>query len=345
MSKPLVASTRPSQYFADRIAEQLGVGQLQIERGVFGGSRKHLLSPAERELFGDGEKHIRLDIKEWNELSGRDVILVGATHTDDALLDVQRVGYTLAANGARQIVIVNPFYGYSTMERAKKPGQVITAKTNAVVLSRAIKSGQLGNSFLLHDLHVQTILGFFEGSARAQELYGQSVLVPAIERLGLGSIVIASADLGHSDWVEAFAKKFKSGLALISKERVDETSHVNAVIGDVHGKNVVIVDDMTRSGTTAVNAADAYLNAGAKDVHLVLSHFAINDPSVADLLQTSCIKKIITTNTHPASQWVEPSGLFFAGADYIVPFPYTKFEVLDVSPIFVRELKIIFGLD
>lgn len=322
MTNLLIASTEESEYFAKRIADQMETAGLGLERHT----------------FADGEKHLCFELAQRNVLFGKNAIFVASTHTDEDLLELQRIGCALAKSGARQRVFVIPFLGYSTMERAVRPGEVVTAKTNARMLSGIPNSG-LGNTFLFMDLHVSGLTHYFEGDCVPFELYAESVLVAAIKRLGLTNFVLASADLGRTKWIETFATIFDVDMAVIRKQRKDGTSHVQSVIGDVKGKDVVIYDDMTRTGVTAINAAKAYKDAGANDVYLVLSHFAVNDYNVVRALQGSCIKKIITTNTHPASEHILVPLL--ARGDRASYF--SKFEVLDVTPIFVETLKDIFG--
>ena len=114
---------------------------------------------------------------------------------------------------------------------------------------------------------------------------------------------MASADLGRAKWVETFASFFGTDIAFIQKKRDGSKTSAQRVIGEVTDKHVIIYDDMTRSGGTLIKAAELYLKSGAKSVSVALSHLALNNKAVAQTLIDSQIKFIVSTNSHPASQW------------------------------------------
>lgn len=156
----VIFSTKASLYFAELIAKGLGLPAV---------------SHIERDVFGDGEQYYRLGINEREELFGKEVIFVGSTHTDADFLELYRVGCALVGYGAVRRIFVIPFFGYSTMERAVLPGEVVVAKTNARILSNIPNSG-LGNVFLMLDLHVSGLVHYFEGDCLRFELYAEPVL-------------------------------------------------------------------------------------------------------------------------------------------------------------------------
>mmetsp|Transcript_37758 Transcript_37758/g.61177 ORF Transcript_37758/g.61177 Transcript_37758/m.61177 type:complete len:157 (+) Transcript_37758:92-562(+) len=104
-------------------------------------------------------------------------------------------------------------------------------------------------------------------------------------------------------WVQTFADAFKTDLVLIRKSRSFQSVKVHEVIGDVVGKTIVIYDDMTRTGGSLINAADAYLERGAVAVYAALSHLALASESVVQKLIDSKIIKIVCTNSHPSVEW------------------------------------------
>eukprot|EP00002_Diphylleia_rotans_P015282 TRINITY_DN2967_c0_g1_i8.p1 TRINITY_DN2967_c0_g1~~TRINITY_DN2967_c0_g1_i8.p1 ORF type:complete len:285 (-),score=57.08 TRINITY_DN2967_c0_g1_i8:23-826(-) len=212
-----------SRYFADLIAENLGltVGKVTTRN------------------FGDGETYYRVDMNSRTDLVGYDAIFVSSTSTDADLLGLVRIGTLLAESGTHRRIFVIPFFGYSTMERAVLPGEVVTCKVNCRILSSIPNTGS-GNVFLFLDLHVGGILQYFEGPCIRIELYAERVLRGAIERLKLENFVMASADLGRPQWVETFARLFGTDIALIRKKRVQENTKITHVIGEVEGKYVVI---------------------------------------------------------------------------------------------------------
>ena len=314
MHKVEMYCTEASAYFARKLADQLGIHLDGIESRQFGG----------------GERYYRLPLTERGELMGKDVILVGSTHTDESIEEMYRVGCALAAYGTRRRIFVIPFFGYSTMERAQKPGEVVTAKTIARQLSTIPNTG-MGNVFLFMDLHVSGIVHYFEGDCLRFELYSEPAILAELGKLipNLGrdkNIIFGSADLGRPMWVRSFSKKFGTRMVLIDKGREGETTRVNDVIGDVQDATVVIYDDMLRSGGTLVNAAYAYLAHGAKNVFAITSHASLNNDGVVDLIASSHIEKVLVTNTHPMSQNPKLRAC-------------KKFITADVTPIFTNEIK------
>jgi len=310
----VIFSTKESLYFAELIAKGLGLE----------------VSGTERKNFGGVEQYYRLNIDSRDDLIGKTAIFVGSTHTDEQVNELYRVGCALAGYGTTRRIFVIPFLGYSTMERAKYPGEVVMAKVVARQLSSIPNSG-MGNVFLMMDLHVSGLVHYFEGDCLRYELYAEKQLTAAIRELGLDNFMFASADLGRPAWVATFAKIFQTGFALIDKGREFEKTEVLAVIGDVRGKNVIIYDDMTRSAGTIIQAAKAYLEHGAAAVYAVLSHCALNDGSIVVDLIDSPITKLVTTNTHPMSQQVKDCEQSRSLVN--------RFKVCDVSGEFVGTIR------
>jgi ribose-phosphate pyrophosphokinase len=284
----LLTATAASQVFARRVADALGVP----------------LSPVDRQDFPDGEHYLRFDLDSRLGLVGKRVVLVGATESDRSIDEVYRLGCAAVKSGAQTLVLVLPYFGYSTMERAVKPGEVVSAKTVARMLSVIPRAPQ-GNWVLLMDLHASGIVHYFEGDVVALELYAESKLVPAIESLGLSDLCLASTDMGRAKWVEVFANRLQAPVALIHKKRLSGSqTKVAAVVGDVEGRNVVLFDDMIRTGGSLIQAAQTYLAAGAKSVHAATTHLVLPAGTV-EKLEASPLGTIIGTDTHPNHQLVE----------------------------------------
>jgi ribose-phosphate pyrophosphokinase len=284
--EPIILSTDSSAYFANEMSERLPTPEFL---------------PVIRKTFGNGEGYLRIELDQWIELLGRDIILVGSTASDADFEDICRLGSGAADSGAYRVTYVIPFFGYSTMERAVKPGEIVMAKVRARQLSQ-LPQGDVRNRFFMMDLHASGLVRYFEGNCFRFKLYAEAVLTAAVEELGLSNFMFASADLGRPLWVETFAKKFRTPVAFIRKSREFEETHVDDVIGDVAGKTVVIYDDMVRSSDTLVDAAEAYLQRGASSIYAVVSHLSFNSDAAIDLLLASPIKKIIGTNSHQMSQ-------------------------------------------
>jgi ribose-phosphate pyrophosphokinase len=284
--EPIILSTDASQYFAQEIAEKL------LSSETVSITRKN---------FGGGERYLRFNVSERMPFLGRDVVIVGSTHTDDDFAEVCRVGSAAAKYGARRVIYSIPFFGYSTMEKAVKPGEIVTAKICARQLSQ-LPHGDIRNFFLMLDIHTAGLEHYFEGNCLRHSLSAESILIDAVADLGLSNFMFGSADLGRPLCVEAFAKKYGTSIAFVRKSRDFEETKVDDVIGDVLGKIVIIYDDMIRSAKTLIDAANAYLRKGASAVYAVTSHLAFNNDAVIDRLEASAIRKVIGTNSHPMSQ-------------------------------------------
>jgi ribose-phosphate pyrophosphokinase len=281
-------STVSSRPFAERLAEHLGIAVAEVQR----------------EHFPDGERYLRLDLPSRFGLLGQHVVIVGATDSAESLDEVYRLGCAVAKYGIRSLVLVVPYLGYSTMERAVRPGEVVTAKVIARQLS-GIPRASRGNWVLLMDLHAAGIVYYFEGDTVALELYAEPKVVAAIERLNLPDLCLASTDMGRAKWVEAFANRLHAPVALIHKKRVSGSqTRVSAVVGDVAGRNVVVFDDMIRTGGSLVQAAEAYLRAGANSVHAVATHLVL-PPGAVERLEAAPLAGVIGTDTHPNHRLVE----------------------------------------
>lgn len=280
--QPLLLSTLSSRPFADAMAGHLGVP----------------LADPERRVFPDGEAYLRLPTDERFALLGRPCVVVGATESQASLDELYRLACAAVKDGAAVLVLAVPYFGYSTMERGVRPGEVVAAKVIARQLS-GIPRAPRGNWVVLMDLHAAGIVHYFEGDTVALELYAQPVLVEAIAALGLGGLTLASADMGRAKWVEAFANVLGAPVALIHKKRLSGSqTRVAAVVGDVAGRDVVIFDDMIRTGGSLAQAAQAYSRAGARSVRAVATHLVL-PPGGVEALEAAPLEDILGTDTHP----------------------------------------------
>jgi ribose-phosphate pyrophosphokinase len=249
----------------------------------------------ERECFPDGERYLRI----LDDVDLRDVVLLGGTPSDTDALEIFDLGCTLVAEGARSLTLVIPYYGYSTMERATRPGEIVTAKTRACVLS-SIPAASRGNQVFLVDLHVSSIAHYFEGPIRPVHVYGKGVVLDACRRLGGGDFVLACTDAGRAKWVESLANDLGVDAAFVFKRRIDgRRTEVTGVSAQVAGKKVVIYDDMIRTGGSLINAARAYRDAGAAAIDAVATHGILPGDSADRLRETGLFGKIVVTDSHP----------------------------------------------
>ncbi len=252
-----------------------------------------------RKTFPDGERYRRID----DDPEGRDVVLLGGTPTDADWLEVYDLGCGVSRAGARSLSIVMPYFGYSTMERALQRGEVVTAKTRARLIS-AIPHCEGGTRTFLFDLHTDGIEFYFGDNHTTHQIYGAPIITALIQEIvGDAPYVLGATDAGRAKWVESLARQLKCSPAFVYKRRDADTGKlaVTGVNADVQGKLVVIYDDMIRTGSSLLQAAQAYLDAGAREIHTVVSHLVLPGDSLARLQDSKLITSINGTDSHPAS--------------------------------------------
>jgi len=275
---PLVYGLERYAYLADAIAAGTG-----WERGAI-----------ERRTFPDGEHYRRIE----TDPADRDVVLVGGTVDDAATLELYDLACGIVTGGAYRLTMVMPFYGYSTMERQIRHGEVVTAKTRARLLS-SIPMASRGTQVFLLDLHVDAITHYFEGAIRPIHVYGKQLVMVAARRLGGEGFVLACTDAGRAKWVESLANDLGVEAAFVYKRRLDgDSTEVTGVSAKVAGKRVVIYDDMIRTGGSLINAARAYRDAGAVAIDAVTTHGLFPGDSLAKLQKAGLFGHIVCTDSH-----------------------------------------------
>jgi ribose-phosphate pyrophosphokinase len=300
---PLVFSTSAYDYLRDEICA-LG----RLERGE-----------VDTRTFPDGERYQRI----CESVSGRDVVLVGGTISDEATLEIFDLASALVKYGADRLTLVIPYFGYSTMERAVRPGEVVTAKTRARLIS-AIPPASRGNRVFLLDLHTEGITHYFEGAITPRHVSGRKVIGQAARELGGKDFVLACTDAGRAKWVESLANDLGMHAAFVFKRRLDDTrTEVTAVSAQVRGKNVVIYDDMIRTGGSLLHAAQAYADAGAASLHAIATHGLLPGDAIEKLRKGGLFQRVVCTNSHPHARELQDDFL----------------HVLSVADILVDELR------
>jgi len=244
--------------------------------------------------FTDGERYQRI----LSNVEGREVLLIGGTVNDSATLELYDLASSLVSYGADSLTLVIPYFGYSTMERAVKPGEIVTAKTRARLLSAIPKSNR-GNKVMLFDLHSEGIQYYFEQDLYPVHVYCKDIVIEAATQYGGDNFIMASTDAGRAKWVESLANDMGVNAAFILKRRLKgDHTEVSAINADVAGKTVIIYDDMIRSGGSIVNAAMTYKNAGAGDIYVITTHGLFVNDGIGKLKACGAIKKLICTDTH-----------------------------------------------
>ena len=279
MPEPLVFSIRAYDYLGRAIAAGAGWEHGEVVR----------------ETFPDGEHYHRIE----TDPADRDIVLVGGTVDDASALELYDLACGLATGGAYRLRLVMPFYGYSTMERSVRPGEVVKAKTRARLLS-SIPQASRGTQVFLLDLHVDAIAHYFEGAIRTVHVYGKRLVTAAARRFGGDDFVLACTDAGRAKWVESLANDLGVDAAFVFKRRTSgHETHVTGVSAQVAGKRVVIYDDMIRTGGSLLDAAAAYRDAGAVAIDAVATHGLFPGDSLARIEARGLLGSVAVTDSHP----------------------------------------------
>src|SRR5262245_59657121 len=197
-----------------------------------------------------------------------------------------------------------PYFGYSTMERAVRPGEVVTAKTRARLIS-SIPACDGGLRVFLFDLHTDGIEFYFDDSHVTHHLYGASIVTQHIRaHMGDRHFVLGATDAGRAKRVQSLAKGLGVEPAFVYKHRDPESGKldVTGINADVRGREVMIYDDMIRTGSSLLQAGRAYLAAGATAVHAIASHLVLPPGSLEKLRGAGVLQGILGTDSHPGSQ-------------------------------------------
>ncbi len=252
----------------------------------------------ERKNFPDGERYLRI----LPDLYGRDVVLLGGTPTDADSLEVFDLACGIARGGARSLALVMPYFGYSTMERAVKPGEVVVAKSRARLLS-SIPAPEGGTHVYLFDLHTDGIEFYLDDRVLTRHVYGASIITAKLqERIKGNSFVLGACDAGRAKWVQSLARDLKVEPAFVYKQRSDAGLSITGINADVKGKEVVVYDDMIRTGSSLIQAGRAYLAAGATTVHAIASHLVLPNDAVDKIRASGVFASIMGTDSHPGCQ-------------------------------------------
>jgi len=251
------------------------------------------LGDATVSTFPDGETFVKIN----ENVRGRDVFIIQPTcpPTNQNLMELLILVDAARRASAARITAVIPFFGYARQDRKDQPRVPITAK---LVANLIVAAGV--NRVLTMDLHAQQLQGFFD--IPVDHLYALPVLLKHIRAKNLQDLVVVSPDVGGVKMASAYAHTLKAGLAIVVKRRISATeTQAEHVIGDVEGKNVLLVDDLTETAGTLAGAAKILRKAGAKDVYAMVSH-AVLTKMAGERLRGSEIKELVATNSVPVPQ-------------------------------------------
>lgn len=272
----LVFSGTNTRYLAEKICQELGcpLGNLVVTR------------------FSDGEFAVSYE----ESIRGKDVFLVQSTFPNsDNLMELLLMIDAAKRASANHVIAVIPYFGWARQDRKDKPRVSIGAKLVADMLSAAGI-----DRLITMDLHADQIQGFF--NVPVDHLYASNILLPYVQSLHLENLVIASPDVGGSKRANTYAKYLGCSLVLCNKTRARaNVVESMQIIGDVKGKNVVIVDDMVDTAGTITKAANIMLEGGAKSVRACASHCVMSGPA-SERVQNSALEEIVFTDSIPYTQ-------------------------------------------
>jgi len=279
--------TRPTIVFStkayDRLADETAAAG-SLQRGE-----------VERREFPDGERYYRLA----TAVDDADAVLVGGTISDRDTLEIYDLAWALVEAGARRVTLVIPYFGYSTMERAVRSGEVVMAKSRAQLLSSIPEAGS-GNRIVLFDLHTEGLPYYFDGHVRPVHLYAKPLVMAAARAIGGDDFVCACTDAGRAKWVESLANDMGVDAAFVYKRRIDgRQTEVSGISARVREKYVVIYDDMIRTGGSLLKAAAAYREAGASGVAAIATHGLFPGDSLEKAQASGLLDQIVCTDSHP----------------------------------------------
>ncbi|QXL85832.1 ribose-phosphate pyrophosphokinase [Comamonas sp. NLF-1-9] len=275
----MVFTGNANPVLATEIAQNLGIslGSIQVGR------------------FSDGE--VTVEIKQ--NVRARDIFVVQSTcaPTNDNLMELLIMVDALKRASAERISAVIPYFGYARQDRRPRSTRVpISAKVVANML-QAVGVNRL----LTMDLHADQIQGFFD--IPVDNIYASPVLLRDLNEKKHDNLIVVSPDVGGVVRARALAKQLGCDLAIIDKRRPKaNVSEVMNVIGDIDGRNCVIMDDMIDTAGTLVKAASALKERGAKQVYAYCTHPIFSGPAIERIAQGEVLDEVVVTNTIPLSE-------------------------------------------
>lgn len=261
--------------------------------------------------FSDGEFQISYE----ESIRGQNVFIIqSTTPPSDNLMELLLMIDAAKRASAKQIIAVLPYYGYARQDRKDQPRVAIGAKLVADMLAAAG-----ANRVITMDLHADQIQGFF--NVPVDHLYASTIFMPYLKSLNLDNLTIAAPDMGGSKRANAYAKHLKSEIVICYKQRAkaNVVDHITA-IGEIEGRNIVLIDDLVDTGGTLAKAADMMIERGALSVRAICTHPVLSGNAYENL-ENSKIEELIVTDTIPLKQQSD------------------KIKVLSVAPLFAQVIE------
>ncbi len=267
--------------------------------------------------FADGEIYVRYG----ESIRGSDLFIIQSTQPQaDHWIELLLLIDAAKRASAERITAVMPYFGYARQDRKDQPRVSIAAKLMADMLATAGV-----HRILTMDLHAPQIQGFFD--VPVDHLYGSGVLTSYLRKLQLDNLVVVAPDVGAIKVARAHARRLGADLAVIDKRRPRQNqAEVMNIIGEVKGRNVILVDDMCDTAGTLTNAAKALREAGSKQIIAACTHALLSEPA-CERIETSEIAKMVVTDTIP------------------LKFPSERIDVVSVAELFSDAIRRIYMED
>ena len=292
---PKIFASSQSVVLAENIAESYGME----------------LGKVKKNLFSDGEYQVCFE----ESIRGRRIFLIGSTNPpNDNLMEMLLMIDAAKRASARHITAVMPYFGWARQDRKDQPRVPIAAKLVAKILQAAGAT-----RIMTMDLHADQIQGFFE--VPVDHLFASTILLPHVEALKLDNITIASPDMGGSKRAYAYSKYLKCEVVICYKQRKKaNVIDTMEVIGNVEGRNIILIDDMVDTAGTLTKAADIMMERGALSVRALTTHAILSGPAY-ERIEKSDLKELIVTDTIPLKK------------------QSSKIKVVSCAPLFADVMK------
>ncbi len=271
-----IFSGRATKYLSEQIAASYGIplGDVNVMQ------------------FSDGEFQPSFE----ETVRGQDVFIIQSTMApSDNLFELLLMVDAAKRASARKIIAVIPYFGFARQDRKDKPRVAIGAKLVANMLMAAGV-----DRLMTMDLHADQIQGFFE--VPVDHLFASTIFFPELEKMNNGNLIMAAPDAGGAKRANSYAKKLNTSLAICHKQRkvANEIAEMT-VIGDVKGKDVILIDDMVDTAGTLTKAADLFMENGANSVRAFCTHAVLSGPAF-ERIEKSKLTELIVTDTIPLKQ-------------------------------------------
>jgi len=292
-----------------------GTGNLELSKKIAKNLKLKLVN-SNIKRFADGEIYVEIN----ENIRGNSIFVIQSISTpaNDNLMELLICIDALRRSSAKNITAVIPYFGYARQDRKVVPRTAISAKLVSNLITNAG-----AHRIVTVDLHAGQIQGFFD--IPVDNLFSTPIFSKHIKKyISNKNIICVAPDVGGVERARALGQKLNVGLAIVDKRRsAPGKSQVMNIIGNVKGKNCLLVDDIIDSGGTIVNAAKALKEKGAKDVYVYVTHGVLSGDAV-EQINNSKIKKLILTDTIVNSNKIKKS---------------SKIVVLSISNLMAEAIK------